>query len=156
MKKLILVLLFPVLTFAQIEKSIKLKVAVMQNFVSKGDEGQTLFWQTKGKITFGIVNYTEEQNHQFKELFVNQYNELLVIYKRMIVSEDEKDTDLYIKTLIRQEDDYRNLLTKEQLKKYLDQLTDFEKNNPQANDSYSSLFFSENLLKEFKVKFQYK
>jgi hypothetical protein len=156
MNKLILFLLFPLLTFAQIEKSIKLKVAVMQNFVSKGDEeGQTMFWQTKGKITFGIVNYTEEQNHQFKELFIYQYNELLVIYKKMIVSEDEKDTSLFIKTLIRQEDDYRNLLTKEQLRNYLDKLADFEKNNIQANDSYSSLFFSENLLKEFKLKFQY-
>jgi hypothetical protein len=151
-----LLLLLPLCTFAQIEKSIKLKVAVMQNFVSKSQEGETLFWQTKGKITFGIVNYTETQNYQFKELFINQYKELEKIYTRMIVSEDERDTDLYIRTLIRQEDDYRKLLTAEQLKKYRDQLADFEKNNPQAHDSYSSLFFSDNLLKEFKVKFQYK
>ena len=144
------------LSSAQIEKTIKLKLAVMQNFVSKGEEGQTMFWQTKGKITFGIVNYTEAQNYQFKELFINQYKELETIYNKMIVSQDEKDTDLYIRTLIRQEDDYRKLLTVEQLAKYTNQLADFEKNNPQANDSYSSLFFSDNLLKEFKTKFQYK
>lgn len=157
MKKLVfLLLLLPLCTVAQIEKSIKLKVAVMQNFVSKSEEGETMFWQTKGKITFGIVNYTEAQNYQFKELFINQYKELEKIYLRMIVSEDERDTDLYIRTLIRQEDDYRKLLTAEQLKKYRDQLADFEKNNPQAHDSYSSLFFSDNLLKEFKDKFQYK
>jgi hypothetical protein len=71
----------------------------------------------------------------------------------MNVSEDERDTALYIKTLIRQEQDYRNLLTKEQLKLYLDKLADFELNNPQAHDSYSSLFFSEKLLKEFISKF---
>jgi len=154
MKKLLfLFLLLPLLGEAQFEKSIKLKVAVMQNFVAKGEEGETMFWQTKGKITYGIVNYTDEQNPKFKELFINQYKELLVIYKRMNVSEDEKDTALYIKTLIRQEEDYRNLLTKEQLKKYLDKLADFEKNNPQANDSYSSLFFSENLLNEYKKRF---
>lgn len=153
MKKLILILLFPLLSFAQIEKTIKLKVAVMQNFVAKGEDGETMFWQTKGKITFGIVNYTEEQNPIFKELFINQYKELLVIYNRMIVSEDEKDTALYVNTLIRQEEDYRKLLTSEQLKLYLDKLTDFEKNNPQSNDSYSSLFFSENLLKEYKARF---
>lgn len=154
MKKLFfLFLLLPLLGQAQFEKTIKLKVAVMQNFVAKGEEGETMFWQTKGKITYGIVNYTDEQNPKFKELFINQYKELLVIYKRMNVSEDEKDTALYIKTLIRQEEDYRNLLTKEQLKKYLDKLADFEKNNPQANDSYSSLFFSENLLNEYKKRF---
>lgn len=158
MKKLFfLFLLVPLFSTAQIEKSIKLKLAVMQNFVSKsGEEGQTLFWQTKGKITFGIVNYTEEQNHQFKEMFIKQYKELEAIYKKMIVSEDERDTDLYIRTLIRQEDDYRKLLTSEQLKKYREKLADFEKNNPQAHDSYSSLFFSDKLLKEFKDKFQYK
>jgi hypothetical protein len=125
----------------------------MQNFVAKGAEGETMFWQTKGRITFGIVNYTEEQNPIFKDLFISQYKELLVIYNKMNVSEDERDTALYIKTLIRQEQDYRNLLTKEQLKLYLDKLADFELNNPQAHDSYSSLFFSEKLLKEFISKF---
>jgi hypothetical protein len=154
MKKLLFLLLFiPLLGWSQFEKSIKLKVAVMQNFVAKGEEGETMFWQTKGKITYAIVNYTDEQNPKFKELFINQYRELLTIYKKMNVSEDEKDTAIYIKTLIRQEEDYRNLLTKEQLKKYLDKLADFEKNNPQANDSYSSLFFSENLLNEYKRRF---
>jgi hypothetical protein len=138
---------------AQIEKSIKFKVAIMQNFVAKGEDGETAFWQTKGKITFSFVNYTEEQNPQFKALFISQYQELLPIYKKMVVSEDVRDTDLYVKTLLRQEDDYRQLLTKEQLVKYLAKLTDFEKNNPQANDSYSALFFSEKLLKEYKLKF---
>jgi hypothetical protein len=153
MKKFLLLLLFPLLMVAQIEKSIKFKVAIMQNFVAKGDGGETAFWQTKGKITFSFVNYTEEQNPQFKALFISQYQELLPIYKKMVVSEDVKDTDLYVKTLIRQEEDYRNLLTKEQLVLYLAKLADFEKNNPQANDSYSALFFSESLLKEYKLKF---
>ncbi|GAA4075470.1 hypothetical protein GCM10022389_21450 [Flavobacterium cheonanense] len=153
MKYLLILFLAPILTFGQIERAIKLKVAVMQNFVAKGAEGETMFWQTKGRITFGIVNYTEEQNPIFKDLFISQYKELLVIYNKMNVSEDERDTALYIKTLIRQEQDYRNLLTKEQLKLYLDKLADFELNNPQAHDSYSSLFFSEKLLKEFISKF---
>lgn len=153
MKYLLVLFLAPILTFGQIERAIKLKVAVMQNFVAKGAEGETMFWQTKGRITFGIVNYTEEQNPIFKDLFISQYKELLVIYNKMNVSEDERDTALYIKTLIRQEQDYRNLLTKEQLKLYLDKLADFELNNPQAHDSYSSLFFSEKLLKEFISKF---
>jgi len=153
MKYLLFLLWIPMLTFGQIERAIKLKVAVMQNFVAKGAEGETMFWQTKGRITFGIVNYTEEQNPIFKDLFISQYKELLVIYNKMNISEDERDTALYIKTLIRQEQDYRNLLTKEQLKLYLDKLADFELNNPQAHDSYSSLFFSEKLLKEFISKF---
>ena len=152
MKKIILCLLFPMLIFAQVDKTIRMKVLVMQNFVAKGEEGETMFWQTKGKLTFGIVNYTDEQNPVFKDLFINQYKELVTIYKKMIVSEDERDTTLYVKTLIRQEEDYRNLLTKDQLKLYLDKLADFEKNNPQANDSFASLFFSEKLLKEYKSK----
>jgi len=151
--KYLFLFLIPMLSFGQIEKAIKLKVAVMQNFVAKGAEGETMFWQTKGRITYGIVNYTEEQNPIFKDLFISQYKELLVIYNIMNVSEDERDTSLYIKTLIRQEQDYRNLLTKEQLKLYLDKLADFELNNQQAHDSYSSLFFSEKLLKEFISKF---
>jgi hypothetical protein len=153
MKYLLFLLIIPMLTFGQIERAIKLKVAVMQNFVAKGAEGETIFWQTKGRITFGIVNYTEEQNPIFKDLFISQYKELLVIFNKMNVSEDERDTAQYIKTLIRQEQDYRNLLTKEQLKLYLDKLADFELNNPQAHDSYSSLFFSEKLLNEFISKF---
>lgn len=153
MKKLLILFLLPICCWAQFEKSIKLKVVVMQGFVDKGDEGETMFWQTKGRITFGIVNYTEEQNPKFKELFINQYRELLPIFKRMNTSEDERDTAIYVKLLIRQEEDYRNLLTKEQLKKYLDKLADFEKSNPQSYDSYTSLFFSENLLKEYKKRF---
>lgn len=157
MKKLILLfLLIPLFSQAQIEKTIKLKLAVMQNFIGKGEEGLTMFWQTKGKITFGIVNYTEEQNPIFKELFIQQYKELETIYMKMISSEDSKDTDLYVRTLIRQEEDYRKLLTSEQLKKYTNQLAEFEKSNAQAHDSYSSLFFSDNLLNEFKKAFQYK
>ena len=154
MKKLFFFILFPFLVHGQFEYSIKLKVAVMQNFVKMGEQGETAFWQTKGKITYGIVNYTEAQNPIFKELFVNQYKELLVIYTKMNTSEDEKDTNLYIKTLIRQEEDYRNLLTKEQLQLYLNKLTDLEKNNPKVNESYISLFFSEKLLKEYKLRFQ--
>lgn len=158
MKNLLFIFfLIPLFSIAQIEKTIKLKVAVMQNFVSKpGDEGQIMFWQTKGKITYGIVSYTEEQNYLFKEMFIKQYSELQKIYMKMIGSEDEKDTDLYIQTLIRQEEDYRKSLTTEQLKKYRETLANFEKNSPQQHDSYSSLFFSDNLLKEYKDKFQYK
>lgn len=153
MKYILLLLVIPVLSFGQIEKAIKLKVAVIQNFTAKGEEGETLFWQTKGRITFGIVNYTEEQNPVFKDLFIKQYKELSNIYNKMIVSEDEKDTSLFIKTVIRQEQDYRKLLTSEQLKMYLNKLAEFELTNAEAHDSYSSLFFSEKLLNEFISKF---
>jgi hypothetical protein len=157
MKKfLFLLLLFPFLTFSQMEKAIKLKVAIIQQIIKKGNDAETNYWQTKGKITFNIVNYTEAQNPIFKELFINQFREIVPIYNKMIVSEDQNDTALFIKTLIRQEEDYRNLLTKEQLKLYLDKFNDFQKNNLEAYNSYSSLFFSEGLLNEFKIKFDYK
>lgn len=156
MKKIFLILFFiPILSFSQFDKTIKLKVAMMQNFVKKDSLGETAFWQTKGKVTFNIVNYTPEQNPVFKNLFVNQYQELLPIYKKMVVSEDERDTALFIKTLIRQEDDFRHLLKPEQLKAYSGKFLDFEKNNLQSYESYSSLFFSDNLLKEYKFKFGY-
>ena len=155
MKKIIifLILIVPLFCFSQMEKAIKYKVAMIQNCVKKGADGETVFWQTKGKITYLIVNYTEVQNPIFKELFVNQYLEILPIYNKMIVSEDEKDTSLFIKTLIKQEENYRNLLTKEQLVMYLNKFSELEKNNPQEYDSYSSLFFSEKSLKEFKARF---
>jgi hypothetical protein len=143
----------PFLTFGQFEKSIKLKVSVIQNFIQKGEEGETAYWQTKGKITFGIVNYTEEQNPVFRDLFISQYKEIVPIFNKMNQTEDERDTNLFIKTLIRQEQDYRKLLTEEQLKRYLNQLAEFEKSNPTANDSYSSLFFSDKLLREYIARF---
>ena len=154
MRNIFLLLLFPILSFSQIETSLKLKVGILQNMINKGEEGETTFWQTKGKITFGIVNYTEAQNPVFKELFINQFKELIPIFKKMNVSEDEKDTAEFVKIIIRQEEDFRNLLTKEQLEKYLKQLADFEVNNPKANESYSSLFFSEKLLNLYKNSFK--
>ncbi len=154
MKNIFLLLLFPILSFGQIETSLKLKVGILQNMINKGEEGETTFWQTKGKITFGIVNYTEEQNPVFKELFISQFKELIPIFKKMNVSEDEKDTAEFVKIIIRQEEDFRNLLTKEQLEKYLKQLEEFEINNPKANESYSSLFFSEKLLNLYKKSFK--
>jgi hypothetical protein len=153
MKSLFLFLIVPFLTFGQFEKSIKLKVSVIQNFIQKGEEGETAYWQTKGKITFGIVNYTEEQNPVFRDLFISQYKEIVPIFNKMNQTEDERDTNLFIKTLIRQEQDYRKLLTEEQLKRYLNQLAEFEKSNPTANDSYSSLFFSDKLLREYIARF---
>ena len=74
----------------------------------------------------------------------------------MIVSENEKDTSLYVKTLIRQEDDYRNLLTKEQLKAYSNKLLELKTKNTELYDSYCSLFFPDELLTEYKLKFSYK
>ncbi|HCQ14394.1 hypothetical protein [Flavobacterium sp.] len=153
MKKLFLLLFIPLLSFGQFEKSIKLKVAVIQNFVQKGEEGEKMYWQTKGQITFGIVNYTEEQNPIFRDLFISQYREIVPIYNKMNETSNEDDSALFIQILIRQEEDYRKLLTEEQLKKYFTALAEFEKSNPEANDSYTSLFFSENLLKEYKERF---
>lgn len=138
---------------AQFEKSIKLKVAVIQNFIQKGEEGETAYWQTKGKITFGIVNYTDEQNPIFRELFINQYKEIVPVYIKMNETSNEDDSALFIKILMRQEENYRKLLTAEQLKKYFYALAEFERSNPEANDSYSSLFFSEKLFKEYKERF---
>jgi hypothetical protein len=154
MKKLLLfVLVFPMLMLGQIESSLKLKVGVLNNFISKGDSGERLFWETKGKITFGFVNYTEEQNPIFRDLFIKQYKEIVPIFEQMNKTELEKDTHLFVIILIKQEEEYRNLLKPDQLKRYLEQLADFEKNNPDANNSYSSLFFSEKLLNEYKKGF---
>lgn len=161
MKKIIaLLVFFPLICAAQnasrIEKSLNYKVAMMQNFVKMGDDGEQSFWQTKGKVTFAIVNYTDAQNPIFKELFINQYRELLPIYNKMIVSEDEHDTALFVRTLIRQEDDYRKLLTSEQRDLYSAKLAYYELNDQQASDSYTALYFSDLLLAEFKAAFAYK
>ena len=156
MKKIFFLLIFPFLVHSQIDATIRAKVAMMQNFVKKDTLGETMFWQTKGKITFNIVKYTSEQNPVFKHLFIKQYQELLPIYKRMIVSEDEQDTALFVKILIRQEDDYRKLLSSEQLKLYSNKFLDLEKKNPESYISYNSLFFSDKLLNEYKLKFSYK
>ncbi|NMH27358.1 hypothetical protein [Flavobacterium silvaticum] len=145
------------LVFAQpkesrMDRTIKTKVMMMQNFVHMGDKGEESFWQTKGRVTFAIVNYTEEQNVTFKDLFIAQYRELLPIYNKMIKSYDDNDTKLFVKTLIRQEDDYRKLLTPEQLKKYSDALAKYEQTDQKQADAYNSLFFSDSLLAEYKKR----
>lgn len=159
MKKLLLLLLIlPFASLAQddrMQKSIEKKVMMMQTFVHKNEKGEEAFWQTKGKVTFFIVDYTEAQNPQFKQLFIDQYRELLPIYNKMIVSQDDRDTRLFVHTLIRQEDDYRKLLTPEQLQKYRAKLDEFEKSDPTNRDAYNSLFFSDILLAEYKRKFGY-
>lgn len=151
----VLLLLIPALSIAQTEtrigKSIKYKVAMMQNFVKMGDGGEQSFWQTKGKVTYAIVNYTDEQNPIFKQLFIDQYRELLPIYNKMIVSYDDHDTALFVNTLIRQEDDYRNLLTPEQRKRYSDKLSEIEQKDQKLSESYAALFFSDSLLNEYKA-----
>ncbi|MBD3581380.1 hypothetical protein [Flavobacterium selenitireducens] len=159
MKKLLLLsLLMSSVVFSQnndarISKSIETKVMMMQQFVHKAEKGEEAFWQTKGKVTYQIVNYSEAQNPKFKQLFIDQYRELLPIYNTMIVSENEKDTNLFIKTLIRQEDDYRKMLTPDQLVKYREKLSAFEKNDEKNRDAYNSLFFSDWLLAEYKKRF---
>lgn len=160
MKKILLLLmLFPAMLLAQtesrMEKSLKYKVAMMQNFVKMGEGGEQAFWQTKGKVTFAIVKYTEEQNPVFKELFISQYQELLPIYNKMIVSYDDHDTALFVNTLIRQEEDYRNLLTPEQRQLYSEKLAEIEKTDQQLSDSYAALYFSDSLLQEYKIGFAY-
>ena len=156
---LFLFLLVPAFCLAQsasrIEKSLQYKVAMMQQFVKMGEGGELSFWQTKGKVTYAIVNYTDDQNPQFKQLFISQYQELLPIYNRMIVSEDERDTALFVNTLIRQEDDYRNLLTPEQRVLYSAKLADLELTDQALSDSYTALYFSDSLLAEFKAGFKY-
>lgn len=136
-----------------IDKAIKFKVALIQNCVKKGADGETFFWQSKGKITYSIVNYTNEQNPIFKALFIKQYNEIAPIYELMNKTEQESDTALFIKILIQHEDDYRKLLTADQLKLYQYRMTFLEQNNSSEFDSYSSLFFSDNLLNAFKKGF---
>ncbi|RZJ72171.1 hypothetical protein [Flavobacterium sp.] len=138
---------------ARISKSIEAKVMMMQTFVHKAEKGEESFWQTKGKVTYQIVNYTEQQNPKFKQLFIDQYQELLPIYNKMIASYDEKDTNQFVHVLIRQEEDYRKLLTPEQLAKYREKLDFFEKNDEKNRDAYNSLFFSDWLLAEYKRRF---
>lgn len=135
----------------RIGRVIKTKVMMVQTFVNKGEpEGEKSFWQTKGQVTFPIVRYTEEQNPKFKELFIRQYHELLPIYNTMIKSYNDADTKMFVQALIRHEDEFRALLTPDQLKVYSKALSDFEKDNATQADAYNSLFFSDSLLEEFR------
>ena len=149
-----LIVLLSFLSFSQaIDRAIKFKVAMIQNCVNKGVDGETFFWQSKGKITYSIVNYTNDQNLIFKTLFIKQYKEIAPIYELMNKTEQESDTALFVKILIQHEDDYRKLLTDDQLKLYQTRMTFLEINNASEFDSYSALFFSDNLLTAFKKGF---
>ncbi len=153
----VIIILFTFFSFSQtIDKAIKYKVAMIQKCVKQGIDGETFFWQSKGKITFSIVNYTNEQNQIFRDLFIKQYKEIAPIYDLMNKTEQESDTTLFIKILIQQEEEYRNLLRTDQLKLYLDKMTVLERTNPVEFDSYTALFFSEKLLKNFKQAFSIK
>ncbi len=150
-----LLLLVPSLFFAQegrLERSIKAKVMMVQQFVAKGEKGEEAFWQTKGRVTFPIVKYTEQQNPVFRDLFIRHYNELLPVYNKMISSYDDRDTQLFVQILIRQEEEFRALLQEDQLATYRKTLLDFESSDQKQADAYNSLFFSDVLLAEYKAR----
>ena len=139
----------------EIERTLKIKLAVIQHFVSQpGDQGETLFWQTKGKLTFGIVNYTEEQNPRFKALFIAQYKTMYSGYITMISQGDVKATNQFMQLLVRQENEFRALLSPTQLKKYREAFATMETSNREAYDSYTGLFFSDRLMAEYQKGFR--
>lgn len=152
-------LLFPLLVIAQddpvlqIEHSLQKKIAIIKSCYEKGDKGEEVFWQTKGKITYPIVNYTEAQNPVFRDLFIKQYKEILPLLIEMVKNQNEKISGLFVKMLIKHEKEYRKLLTPEQLALYKKKLTALETENPEMIDSYNSLFFSDSLLNLYESKF---
>jgi hypothetical protein len=139
----------------EIDRTLKLKLAVIQYFVAQPDEkGETMFWQTKGKLTFGIVNYTEAQNPVFKELFIKQYHEMYKEYILMISQGDVAATNKFMQLLVRHELEYRALLTPEQLTSYRNAFQTMETSNRQTYDSYTGLFFSDSLLQAYQNGFR--
>ena len=139
----------------EIERTLKIKLAVIQHFVSQpGDKGEELFWQTKGKLTFGIVNYTEEQNPKFKALFIAQYKTMYQGYIQMISQGDVKATNQFMQLLVRQELEFRTLLSAAQLQNYREACGTMERSNRKAYDSYAGLFFSDALLAEYQKGFR--
>lgn len=154
LRKIVLLLLFlPFVATAQIEQSLQLKIAILKSFSEKAEKGEELFWQTKGKITFSIVNYTDAQNPVFKDLFIRQYNEIMPVFLEMAKTQSETSTQTFVQLLIRHEEDYRKLLTNDQLILYRNKLTELETTNPKLSESYSSLYFSDALLKLYKSSF---
>ena len=154
LRKIVFLLLFlPFVAIAQMEQSLQLKIAILKSFSEKGEKGEELFWQTKGKITFAIVNYTDAQNPVFKDLFISQYKEIMPVFLEMAKTQSETSTQTFLQLLIRHEDDYRKLLTNEQLLLYRNKLTELETTDPKLSESYSSLYFSDALLKRYKASF---
>jgi len=154
LRKMIFLLVFlPIVASAQIEHALQLKIGILKSMSEKGEKGEEAFWQTKGKITFAIVHYTEAQNPVFKELFIQQYREIMPVFLEMAKTQSESSTQSFVQILIKQEKDYRKLLTSEQLILYRNKLTEFETKDPKISDSYSSLYFSDALLNLFESKF---
>lgn len=138
------------------EQSIHQKVALFTACVNQGDLGETTFWQTKGRMTFRMVNYSSDQEPQFRELFVRQYREILPLYHLMNQTGSVDDSDRFIAMLVKHEEEYRRKLRPDQLINYragmqkVDQLT-----NGQREQMYS-LFFSDWLLSQYKSRFKLK
>lgn len=153
MKYLLILLLACPSFFAQpeiLEQTVRAKVMMIQQFAEKGDEGETAFWQTKGKVTFAIVNYTVEQNPVFRDLFIAQYREILPLYYKMGETSHIDDSRAFLLTLMKHEEAYRTLLMPEQLKAYRATLSGFEASNPEQAKAYNSLYFSDEMLALFK------
>ncbi len=153
MKYLFALLLFSPVLLAQppiLEQTVRAKVMMIQQFADRGEAGETAFWQTKGKVTFAIVNYTDAQNPVFRDLFIAQYREILPLYYKMGETSHIDDSRAFLLMLMKHEQAYRDLLTPEQLKAYRAQLSEFEATNPEQAKAYNSLFFSDEMLELFK------
>src|SRR5690606_3472273 len=149
MKYLFVFLLFGPMLLAQppvLEETVRAKVMMIQQFANRGEEGETAFWQTKGKVTFAIVNYTDAQNPVFRDLFIAQYREILPLYYKMGETSHIDDSRAFLLKLMEHEQSYRNLLTPVQLKAYRAKLSEFEASNPEQAKAYNSLFFSDEML----------
>jgi len=151
--------LFPIWTIAQvdpdlqIEHTLQKKIAILKSCSEKGAKGEEVFWQTKGKITYAIVNYTDAQNPVFRDLFIKQYQEILPVLTDMVKNQNENSSTLFVKMLIRHEKEYRKQLTAQQLALYTNKVTEMETKNPEMIDSFNSLFYSDSLLKLYESKF---
>ena len=153
-KYLFLLVLFPLISVGQIEKSLQLKIGVLKNLSEQGEKGEESFWQTKGKITFAIVKYTDAQNPLFRDLFIKQYREILPVFLKMSTTQSESASAQFVKIIIRHEEDYRDLLTDQQLDLYRAKLSELETKDPKLSDSYSAFYFSDELLQLYKFKFK--
>jgi hypothetical protein len=70
----------------------------------------------------------------------------------MVSTQDDNASSQFFELVIKQEDEYRRMLTKEQLEAYRKKLNELETNDPKLSDSYSALYFSDKLLNEYKAK----
>lgn len=158
MKKITLLFLFvATISFAQTRKDLENRTesltAFINNQIKKHPELTAIEVYSNHKMlgVNSILKFSDEDKAKFSELFTEQYEPWFETSKKYTEIKSAQSKVDIIKLLVKNEEDFRALLTREQLATYIAHKSNV---SDEGYTSYKSNFIAEDKLAEFKKELQ--